>query len=112
MEGRGLSGCGDSTGGLKDVSPQILGPSLYPSAPHPRPHPCPTERKAQRGETPREWPLGVHGEPWLSPQLVPSLFPSRASALFGGILGFWGAHAAPGLDHMTWAEPTECLLVR
>lgn len=66
----GLSGCRDNTSCLKDLSPQILGPSFYPS--NTRPHPCPTERKAQRGETLGSGPWASMGNPGsLSPPCFP-----------------------------------------
>ena len=59
--------------------PSDSGPLLL-AIQHPPPS-LPHRKKGPERGDPREWPLGVHGEPWL---FVPYLFPSRASALCGG----------------------------
>lgn len=50
MEGRGLSGCGDSTGGLKDISPQILAPPFTHLPPAPSPSLPHRKKGPERGD--------------------------------------------------------------
>ena len=100
MEGRGLSGCGDSTGGPKDISPQILGPPFTHLPPTPVPILAPQKERPREGRPLGSGPWASMGNPGSPLNLSPPSF-SQEPLLSLEDPRVLGGTCCAGLDHMT-----------